>query len=220
MEEPAEVKEAEAEMQELSDELEKEQIMETIRGEEVSSKSIEEIEHIIEAALFMSARPLSIFDLLKLTSATLKEVKTAIQNLQRKYAANGSWIEIVKDGKSYLMRLQPSKVGKVESITQETELSKRALRVLAVVAQNDGILQSKVSKKLGSTTYDGVKELVEKGYVIAEQKGHSKILRVSNKFKTYFGSSAPETLKRVKERESAHDNAPTAGETKSVADKI
>jgi segregation and condensation protein B len=199
----SEIKEAESEMQEVSEDLEKEQSMETLEGEQVSGKRMEEIEHIVEAALFMSARPLSIFDLLKLTGASLKEVKTAIQNLQKEYSARSSWIEILREGKSYLMRLQPSQVEKVESITQATELSKRALRVLAVVAQNEGIVQSKVFRKLGSTTYDGVKELTEKGYVIAEQKGHSKILHVSNKFKTYFGQSAQEAIKKVKEREAS-----------------
>ena len=203
MTESSEIKEAEAEMQEVSSDLEKAESMETIEGEQVSGKSIEEIQHLIEAALFMSAKPLSIFDLLKLTGATSKEIKTAIQNLQKEYAARSSWIEVLKQDKSYLMRLLSSKVEKVESITQETELSKRALRVLAVVAQHDGILQSKVFRKLGSTTYEGVKELVEKNYLIAEQKGHSKILHVSNKFKTYFGQSVAEALKKVKEQETA-----------------
>ena len=211
MEEPAEMKEAESEMQEIGSDLEKEQVLETMEGEKVSGKSMEEIERLIESALFVSGRALSIFDLLKLTGASLKEVKTAVQNLQNEYSARGTWIEITKDGKSYLMRLQPSKVERVESITQETELSKRALRVLAVVAQNEGVFQSKVFRKLGSTTYDGVKELVEKGYLITEQKGHSKILHVSNKFKTYFGASASEALKKVKEQEAI---APEVVETK------
>jgi len=203
MDEHPEVKEAESEMQEISDGLDSERRLETIEGEQVSGKSTEEIERLVEAALFMSARPLSIFDLLKLTGATSKEIRTAIQNLQNSYSSRSSWIEVVKQDKSYIMRLMPSRAEKVESITQETELSKRALRVLAVVAQNDGVYQSKVFRKLGSTTYEGVKELIEKGYLIAEQKGHSKMLHVSKKFQTFFGQSASEALKKVKEQEAA-----------------
>ena len=209
-----EIRETESEMQEIDAELEKSQSMETLEGEQVSGKSIEEIERLIEAALFMSARPLSIFDLLKLTGAAVKEIRVAVQNLQKEYSARSSWIEILREGKSYLMRLQPSKVEKVESITQETELSKRALRVLAVVAQNEGVVQSKVFRKLGSTTYEGVKELVEKGYLQTEQKGHSKILHVSNKFKTYFGGTASEALKKVKEQEAVAPEVPSPVEEK------
>lgn len=217
MSEPSEIKEIEAEMQEVSGDLEKTGITESIEGEQVaatSGKNIDEVQRLIEAALFMSARPLSIFDLLKLTGASAKEIKIAIQNLQKEYAARSSWIEILKQDKSYLMRLLPSKVEKVESITQETELSKRALRVLAVVAQHDGVIQSKVFRKLGSTTYEGVKELVEKNYLIAEQKGHSKILHVSNKFKTYFGQSAAEALKKVKEQEAVAPETTVESEKK------
>ena len=215
MEEPSEVKEVESEMQEIGEDIGGS--TETVKEETIveqagSGKSIDEIQRMIEAALFLSASPLSIFDLLKLTGATLKEIKTAFQNLQSEYSSRGSWLEMVRDGKSYLMRIQPSKVEKVESITQETELSKRALRVLAVVAQNDGVVQSKVFRKLGSTTYDGVKELIEKGYLIAEQKGHSKVLHVSNKFKQYFGQ-AGEAIKKVKEQEAAAPETPV--ETKS-----
>ena len=212
MQEP-EIKEAESEMQEISSDLDKSQRMETLEGDQVSGKDMNEIEHLIEAALFMSARALSIFDLLKLTGATAKEIKIAVQNLQKEYEARGSWIELMKDGKSYMLRLQPSKVEKVESITQEVELSKRALRVLAVVAQNEGVVQSKVFRKLGATTYDGVKELVEKGYLNFEQKGHSKILHVSKKFQTYFGSSASEALKKVKAQEAVAPETPGAADS-------
>jgi segregation and condensation protein B len=208
--EPAEIKEAESEIQEIDAEMESTNIMETMEGEKVSGKNMDEIEHLVEAALFMSARPLSVFDLLKLTGVTLKEIKIAVQNLQREYSARSSWLEIIKEGKSYMLRLQPSKTEKVESITQETELSKRALRVLAVVAQNEGVVQSKVFRKLGSTTYEGVKELVEKGYLITEQKGHSKILHVSNKFKTYFGQAGADAVKKVKEQEIIAKEEPKA----------
>ncbi len=148
---------------------------------------MEEVEKTIEALLFMSGRPVTIYDLLKATNADLKTIKIAIKNIQTEYEQRGSWLEIVHTDKNYLLRLKPEQTDKISSFVQETELSKRALRVLAVIAQRDGILQSKVVRMIGTTVYEGVQELTEKGYLIIDVKGHSKVLRLSQKFKQYFG---------------------------------
>jgi len=146
-----------------------------------------DLEQRIEAVLFMSARSMSIYDLEKATGADAASIKLAVKSLQESYSQRGSWIEIVRAEKSYLMRLKPDHTDAVSSFVQETELSRRALRVLAIVAQRDGILQSKVSRMLGSIVYDAVPELVQKGYLATEIKGHSKVLKLTQKFRNYFG---------------------------------
>jgi segregation and condensation protein B len=146
-----------------------------------------DLEQKIEAVLFMSSRSMSLYDLEKVTGADAASVKIAIKNLQTTYAQRGSWIEFVRMEKSFLMRLKPEHTDTVSSFVQETELSKRALRVLAIVAQRDGILQSKISKALGAIVYDAVPELVQKGYIHTEIKGHSKVLKLTQKFRNYFG---------------------------------
>ncbi|MEM3369676.1 MAG: SMC-Scp complex subunit ScpB [Candidatus Micrarchaeia archaeon] len=145
------------------------------------------LEQKIEAILFMAAKAVSITDLQKLTNADLYSIKEAVSNLQHWYTSRKSWLEIVKVDKSYLMRLKPEYTELVSPIVQETELSKRAIRVLAVVAKNNGILQSKIVKMLGTSVYDAVAELKQKGYIVTETKGHSKILKLTQKFKNYFG---------------------------------
>lgn len=146
-----------------------------------------DLEQRIEAVLFMSSKSMSIRDLEKATGADAASIKLAVKNLQDSYAQRGSWIEIIRTEQSYLMRLKPDHTDSVSSFVQETELSKRALRVLAIVAQRNGILQSKVSKMLGPIVYDAVPELVQKGYLHTEIKGHSKVLKLTQKFKNYFG---------------------------------
>jgi len=148
---------------------------------------MEEVEKTIEALLFMTGRPVSVYDLLKATGKDLRTIHAAVTNLQREYEARGSWLEIVHTDKSYILRLKPEQTEKISSFVQETELSKRALRVLSVIAQHDGILQSKVVRMLGPTVYEGVQELAEKGYLVIEVKGRSKSLKLSHKFKQYFG---------------------------------
>ena len=161
----------------------KETVQETI----ASDSNMQNLEQKLEAILFMAAKSVSVFDLQKLTGADLYSIKQAISNLQHWYSSRTSWLEIIKVDKSYLMRLKPERTESVVSFVQETEISKRGLRVLAVVAKNDGVLQSKVVKMMGPSVYDGVKELTQKGYLHTEIRGHSKILRLTQKFKTYFG---------------------------------
>lgn len=150
---------------------------------------MEELEKVIEAALFMSARPISLGELLHAASScgtySITEIKNAIKNLQSKY--NESWIEIAEVGRSYTMRLKKEHVEKVGWLAKEVELGKAALRVLALVSKHGNIFQSRVAKILGPSTYDGVKELVEKDFVIAKKAGRTKILSPSKKFKIYFG---------------------------------
>lgn len=176
---------------------------------------MEEVEKIIESMLFMSGKPVSIYDILKLTGADLRTVKTAIKNVQSEFDARGSWIEVAQSGKMYMMRMKPDKVDKVSDFVQETELSKRALRVLSVIAQHDGVLQSKVVKTLGSTVYEGVQELVDKGYVLTEIKGHSKVLKLSHKFKEYFGEIPMGSVPKKKDAPEppSEENVPEAGQT-------
>ena len=146
-----------------------------------------DLEQKIEAVLFMSSRSMSIHDLEKVTGAGVASIKIAIKNLQNMNSQRGSWVEFVRMEKSFLMRLKPEHTDTVSSFVQETELSKRALRVLAIVAQRDGILQSKIFRMLGAIVYDAVPELVQKGYIHTEIKGHSKVLKLTQKFRNYFG---------------------------------
>lgn len=146
-----------------------------------------DLEQKIEAALFMSSKTMSIQELQKVTGADVDSIRSAVKNLQNSYTQRGSWIEIVRVDKSFLMRLKPERTDTISSFVQETELSKRALRVLAMVAQHDGLLQSRVAKVLGGVVYEAVPELVQKGYLHTEIKGHSKVLKLTQKFRNYFG---------------------------------
>jgi segregation and condensation protein B len=153
----------------------------------VADSNVANLEQKVEAILFMAGKSVSITDIQKITGADLISLKQAISNLQHWYSSRKSWLEIIKVDKSYLMRLKPEYTDIVTPIVQETELSKRSLRVLAVIAKNNGVLQSKVVKMLGPSVYDAVKELKQKGYITTEVKGHSKILKLTKKFTTYFG---------------------------------
>jgi len=142
---------------------------------------------VIEAALFMSTSPMTVRTLSKLAGMnSWKMVQDKLKELQQEDEARGSAIVISFEDGGYIMRLKPEYERKVSGLAKEAELSRGAIKTLAVIAKNDGIAQSKLVKMIGSAIYDHVKELVEKEFINAEKQGRTKVLKTTKKFKEYF----------------------------------
>jgi len=159
------------------------------RPEEQAQKPEETLDakSIIEAALFMSTSPMTVRTLSKLAGVnSWKIVQEKLKELQQEYKARGSAIVISFEDGGYIMRLKLEYEKKVSNLAKEAELSKGAIKNLAVIAKNDGIAQSRLAKMVGSAVYDHVKELVEKEFITAEKHGRTKVLRTTKKFKEYF----------------------------------
>ena len=142
---------------------------------------------IIEAALFMSSKALTVHDLAKIAGiGAVGFVKGQMDALKSEYEGRGSAIRIYEEPEGYMMRLLPEYELVVGQLAKEADISKSALKVLAVISKNEGIEQSKLVKMVGSATYEGVHELEAKGFVNSQKKGRTKSLRTSKKFKEYF----------------------------------
>lgn len=142
---------------------------------------------IIEAALFMSSKPLEINDLARISGiGAVGFVESLIKQLQEEYDRNGSALQIYFENGKYIMRVKSDYEKAVSGLAKESEISKGALKTLAVIAKNDGMKQSKIVEMLGTTVYDHVKELVEKEFITAEKQGRTRVLKITNRFKEYF----------------------------------
>jgi segregation and condensation protein B len=147
-----------------------------------------ENERIIEAALFMSSRPLSLQELGKLIGvATPGFVEQRLKRLQEDYNNMKSSVEIAEEDGKYYMRLRSQYVNYVKDFAQAAELSKNALRTLAYVAKSEGITKHQLFLKIGGSIYEDVAELVEKGFVTQKKSGRTKAVTTTAKFKAYFG---------------------------------
>ncbi len=146
-----------------------------------------EEKRLIEAALFISARPMSLEEFRTLTGiGALGYLKKALTELQKEYDERNSAIEIVEADGKYIMRIKNEHVERVKQFAQDTEISKSALRTLAYISKHDGILKSQVVKRIGSQVYHNVKELTEAGFVKQQKSGRSSKLILTEKFKRYF----------------------------------
>jgi len=142
---------------------------------------------LIEAALFMSGREMSVPELKKLTGiASAGHIRKMIDALSDEYGKGGSAIEIFEADGAYLMRVKDEYVGSVRQFAQAVTISKSALRTLSYVAKHNGILKSEVVKRIGTVIYDDVRELVENGFILQRKYGRSSKLFLTDKFRAYF----------------------------------
>ncbi|MBI5051390.1 SMC-Scp complex subunit ScpB [Candidatus Micrarchaeota archaeon] len=142
---------------------------------------------IIEAALFISAREMSLEEFRTLTGiGALGYLQNLVEDLRKEYVEKGSAIEIISIEGKYLMRVRTDYVERVKQFAQDTEVSKNALRTLAYIAKKDGVLKSELANKIGSQIYQDVQELVEKGFVLSKKAGRTSKLTVTEKFRKYF----------------------------------
>ncbi len=142
---------------------------------------------IVEAALFMSAKPLSMDALAKLLSTGAPGfVKQTVEKLAKEYEEKNSAIKIVEENNEFAMRLKNPYAQLVKDFATEAEVSHGALKILAYISQHEGIEQSTMVKQLGTTVYQYAKELSHNGFIEAKRKGRTKVLRTTKKFKDYF----------------------------------
>lgn len=142
---------------------------------------------VIEAALFISARPLSLEELRTVTGiGAFGYLRNVVVSLQEEYDKNGSALEIIEVDGKYLMRVRNEYIERVKQFAQEAELSRAALRTLAYISKHDGILKSEVVRRIGTQAYQDVKELTGAGFVRQQKTGRSSRLFLTGKFKKYF----------------------------------
>ncbi len=153
---------------------------------------MKEEKNLIEAALFISGRALSLEELRMLTGiGAIGYLRKVTEKLRGDYEGNKSAIEVLEVEGKYVMRVRNNYIDRVKQFAQDQEISRSALRVLAYVSKKDGVLKSEVAKKIGSHVYPLIKELVAASFIKEKKAGRSSKLLLTDKFRKYFGDSIP-----------------------------
>lgn len=146
-----------------------------------------EYKRVIEAALFMSSNALSVADLVNVTGVASPGLVTdAVRQLASEYNTKDTALQIIEIDGRYLMAIKEPYAAKVSSLAVGPDISRPALRILAYVNKNPGIVQSDIVKAFGSSTYDYMKELTEKEFIETKKFGRTRKILTTNKFKEYF----------------------------------
>lgn len=152
---------------------------------------------LLEAALFMSNKPLGLNELAKITEVnSLGYLKELLESLQKEYSKKG--IEIVNTPHGWQMQVKNELLFKVSHLTPYSDLSDGCKRTLALVVYKETMKQSDIIKIQGNKGYSYIRELEKRGLLNTEIRGHTKMLTLTNEFERYFGQEREKVREIIK----------------------
>ncbi len=179
---------------------------------------MDEKKAVAEAALFLSEEPLStdeLADVMNLGSPGY--VQQVIDELEEDLEDDGRGLTIVEQDGRYEMVVKHDLVDAVEHLAPHRDLGEAALRTLALIAYNAPVKQSHVVDVRGNRAYQHIKELIDRGFVAAEEAGRTKELDVTDHFLDYFDLDRPDEFAAAADTGDAAGDA-DAAETPDPAD--
>jgi segregation and condensation protein B len=141
----------------------------------------------IEAALFLSARFLSLQELVMLTDINPLMVRELIAKLFERYNKDDFAMEIVAKEDMWKMDVKKEYVYMINKLaTGNAEFTKTEQETLAVIAYKQPVKQSVIIKIRGNKAYEHIKHFREIGLVQSKKVGHTLELKLSDDFFEYF----------------------------------
>ena len=156
---------------------------------------------LVEAALFVSEKPLSIAKLSEITGVPESEVEDIVFEIQSSLQRSDRGIDLVETPEGYEFRLKPEYRERVAKLAPFSDLSEGMMRTLAIVAARQPVKQSVIVRYQGNKAYGYISSLEEKGLIKTEKSGRTKLVMTTPDFEKYFGKSSEEIKKLLKGKE-------------------
>lgn len=144
---------------------------------------------IVEAALFSAGKPLAVDELAENTGLDRRKVTGYLKELQAKYAAAHSGLEIGRAGEKWSMQVRTAYAARTTRLAP-MEIPIKLLKTLALIAYHQPVLQSDLKEMVGEKVYEHVGLLVELGLVKKRVHERSFLIMTSEAFPEYFGIPA------------------------------
>lgn len=140
----------------------------------------------IEAVLFVTGRAVQLNEIAKILEVEEQEVEDAMLSLIVDYSSRDGALEI-DDENGYIIQVKDDYMDIVEKLCP-VDISNAVLKTLTVIALKEPIRQAELKELRGSTAYDHVAELLEKGLISRkrDKNGRSFNLKTTPKFAEYF----------------------------------
>jgi segregation and condensation protein B len=161
-------------------------------------QTVDEEKQLVEAALYISGRPLSVHEIQSVTGiSSLKRVGDLARELAEEYQARGGALEITQlPHQRFALQLDPKLSERVAELAPQGLLSLGELKTLVYIALTQPVLQSAVVVQRGSHSYHHIKTLESHGFLRVASHGRTKELTTTPMFADYFGFDyEPEKLK-------------------------
>jgi len=158
---------------------------------------------LIEALIFVSSTPISIYQLSQALDETPGVVKVELDKLEEKYKQS-SGLRLQKRGKKVQITTAPELSGLVETflgIETTTKLSRAALETLAIIAFKQPITRPVIEEVRGVNSDGVVRTLLSKGLIEelgrSEGLGRAILYGTSNDFLSHFGLNSLDDLPAI-----------------------
>ncbi|MBQ3818840.1 SMC-Scp complex subunit ScpB [bacterium] len=148
--------------------------------------NLEQLKSRIEAVLFITARAVSLEEIAAILDVETEKIEEAMLELIMDYSRREGALEI-DDENGYILQVKEDYTDLVELLCP-VDLKPAVLRTLSVIAIKQPIRQTDLKELRGSTAYEHIQELVDKGLVskTRDKNGRSFNLKTTPKFTEYF----------------------------------
>ncbi|AWB10561.1 segregation and condensation protein B [Thermodesulfobium acidiphilum] len=162
---------------------------------------MKDFKKIIEAIIFLNVKPIKLDNISKAVGIKPEKVEDLIDQLNNEYKDRS--FKIYKNSKGYFFGIRPEFKDFVLCKRDNEKLSKSMLEVLAIIAYNQPISASNVSKIRGLRSEKQVMKLFENGFIKILSFNNAPIKQplfgVSNKFFDFFGLSSLDELPPIED---------------------
>lgn len=148
-------------------------------------------QHLVEAALYVTGRPLDLGELGSVIGTrSKKRVRPIVNIVKESYNSRGGPLEILElpDGR-FVLQLKPLFANKVRRLATRPLLTSGPLRTLSYIAFRQPVTQSQVASVRGPHVYSHIRMLESMGLIKNERFGRTKLLRTTKAFSDYFNLS-------------------------------
>jgi len=175
---------------------------------EISSKTAQEIDEFqtkgdvkkLEAIFFVSARFLSMQELISLSDLNPIIIRELLEKLQERYEKDDSALEIIERNGSWKMDVKREYAKIVNKLaTGNSEFSKSEQETLAIIAYKQPIKQSVLIKIRSNKAYDHIKKFTDLNLIRKKRIGHTYELSLSDEFYDYFNVGEKKNFSELKE---------------------
>ena len=144
---------------------------------------------VVEAALFSAGKSLAVEEIAENTGLDRRKVPGYLKELQQRYAAAATAIEVGRAGDKWSMQVRTQYAEKTTKLAP-MEIPLKLLKTLALVAYHQPVLQSGLKDMIGDKVYEHIGLLVELGLVKKRVHERSFLVVTSERFPEYFGIPA------------------------------
>ncbi len=141
---------------------------------------------MVEAVIFFENKSVEYEEVGRITGIKVEKVKEIADELKKDYAERNTAIEVIIGDKSVSMQVKSEYVKLVSKIAENAELSKKAIKILGLIAKKKSIKQSELKNYFRGEIYSYVKELKDQEYVTSEKTGLTRTLKPTKKFYETF----------------------------------